>query len=52
MEDDHHGRNPQSKTTSIAENKRKQVEIARNEQKLLLNSFRSTIVELEQFGKF
>ena len=33
MEDNLHGRCPQWKMTSIAENNRKQVEIAQNEQK-------------------
>jgi hypothetical protein len=38
--------------TSVAENSLKQLEIARNEQNLISNSFRSTIIELKQSGKF
>ena len=37
--------------TSLAENSKKQLEIARNEQNLISNSFRSTIKELKQSGK-
>jgi hypothetical protein len=52
MEDDLQGSHPQWRMTSLAKNSRKQIEITRNEQHLLSNSFRSTKVKLKQSGQF
>ena len=48
MEDDLNGRRPQWKITSLAQNSRKQLEIAWNEQNFLSISFSSTILDLTQ----
>ena len=52
MEDNLHGRCPQWKMTSLAENNREQVEIAQNEERLFQNSFRAKNNRSQTMGNF